>query len=134
MEWNGIYFRSTDEHMAQGEQDYQETQEAWQEAIMQASDAEIWARELKKILALLQEQQQFDQIHHQLFPCQSEALVAHVGQSSSGDMQMGELESNERNGNKCSSDDDDDDMEMGQVKSIFNRYLYTSSFILGITQ
>ena len=57
----------------------------------------------------------------------------HVGQSSSGDMQMEEpttqavgnsshdtsmeeLESNERNGNKCSSDDDD--TEMGQVKSM----------------
>ena len=142
--------RSTDECIAQGEQDYQETQEAWQEAIVQESNAEKQARELEKSLALLQEQQQIDQIHHQLFPCQSEALVAHVGQSSSGDMQMEEpttqavgnsshdmsmeeLESNERNGNKHSSDDDDD-MEMGQVKSIFSHYLYTSSFILGIAQ
>ena len=123
--------RSTDEHIAQGEQD---SQEAWQEAIVQASSAEKWARELEKHLALLQEQQQIDQIHQQLFPHQSEALVAHVGQSSSGDMQMEEpavqtvgnsshdmsmeeLESNERNGNKHSSDDDDD-MEMGQVKSM----------------
>ena len=126
--------RSTDERIAQGEQNYQETQEAWQDAIERASEAEKRARELEKKLALLQEQQQIDQIHQQLFPHQSEALVAHVGQSSSGDMvmeepvaqavgnsshdtPMEELESDERNGNKRSSDDDDD-TEMRQVKNL----------------
>jgi hypothetical protein len=100
---------STDERIAQGEQDYQTTQEAWQEAIARASEAERRAEEFEKALSHLREQQQVDEIHKQLWP------AGQAAGNSSHDTSMEEPASNEGNGNKGSSDDD---TEMDQVKSI----------------
>jgi hypothetical protein len=111
--------RSTEERIAQGEEVFQQTQEAWQEAIARASEAEKRAREFEETISRLQEQQQVDQIHQQLWPNGDTLMKAPATQAvgnSSHDTSMEELAS-KRKDNKHSGDDDDD-TDMEEVKSI----------------
>ena len=58
---------SMDERMIQAEQHVKQVEEAWQEAITRASQAEARARELEKTIAAWEEQEQVDRIHRQLW-------------------------------------------------------------------
>ena len=53
--------KSAEERMIQGQQNLDETQEAWQEAVARASDAEEQARKLEQTISNLQEQLQVNQ-------------------------------------------------------------------------
>ena len=81
--------KSTEERMIQGQQNLDETQEAWQEAVARASEAEERARKLEQTISNLQEQLQVNQIHQQLWPPhQPEPTVTQVVQNSSSDTLM----------------------------------------------
>jgi hypothetical protein len=135
--------KSTDERIMQEEQHIQETQEAWQEAIIRASEAEKRTRVLEKTVSSLQEQLHVDQIHRQLWaPDRSEAPAATVVNdtlteepamqvvgNSSHDTPMEGPASDESNNDRRSNDDD---TEMSEVNRMFDCYVYTSSSILGI--
>lgn len=126
--------KSTNERLNQGRQYIEETQEAWQEAIMRASEAEKRTRELEKTVTLLQEQLHVNQIHQQLWaPHQSEPPAAQIVKSPSGDTTMGnsshdtsmeEPASDERNTNG-NSNDVDVDTDMSEVNRMFRlQYVY----------
>lgn len=108
---------SMDERMIQAEQHVKQVEEAWQEAITRASQAEARARELEKTIAAWEEQEQVDRIHRQLWA--TDRSGAPVGDSNmeppveeSAVSYIGKGDSDKRS--------DDYDVDMNEVNRMFD--------------
>lgn len=108
---------STDQRITQAEKYIQETQEAWQDAVTRASQAEKQAREFEKAVSSLQEQLQVDQVHQQLWvPERSNMPTTQVTED------LGAKPINDESMDKeCTRNDD---TEMIEVNRIFNCHMY----------
>lgn len=114
-----------------------ETQEAWQEAIARASEAEERARQFEKTVSVLQEQLHVDQIHRQLWaPDRSEAPAAQVVESSNDDTLMEEpatqVVGNSSHDMSMEDHPNDVDTEMNEVNRMFRQlYVYRLIYFRG---
>lgn len=108
---------SMDERMIQAEQHVKQVEEAWQEAITRASQAEARARELEKTIAAREEQEQVDRIHRQLWA--TDRSGASAGDSN---MEPPVEESTVSYIGKGDSDkrSDDYDVDMNEVNRMFD--------------